>query len=138
MSDEMEQKKVQESVVAPKQVKQTNKTVNTTMNNDPQKPVIDDKVKLPKPQFTPETLSLLLDAAYAGIDVTDLSQIENNISGRNELELNKWNQDIDISIIGNSTFDQRKMIRSKVTIVLIGGDGKLKKLPAKIRQISQL
>ncbi|MDT2018039.1 MAG: thioesterase, partial [Planktomarina sp.] len=30
------------------------------------------------------------------------------------------------------------IFRSKVTIVLIGGDGKLKKLPAKIRQISQL
>ena len=30
------------------------------------------------------------------------------------------------------------IFRSKVTIVLIGGDGKPKKLPAKIRQISQL
>lgn len=117
MSYEMEQKKVQEVVVAPKQVDQTKKTVNATMNNDPQKPVIDDKVKLPKPQFTPETLSFLLDAAYSGIDVTYLSQIENNVSGRNELELHKWNQDIDISIIGNSSFDQRKMISESVFTV---------------------
>ena len=117
MSDEMEQKKVQEAVVAAKQVNQTNKTVNATMNNDPQKPVIDDKAKLPKPRFTPETLSLLLDTAYAGIDFTYLSQIENNISGRNELELYKWSQDIDISIIGNSTFEQRKMISESVFTV---------------------
>ena len=40
MSDEMEQKKVQESVVSPKQVKQTNKTVRATKLTPPHTGVV--------------------------------------------------------------------------------------------------
>ena len=112
--DSNDTEKNTEIISSPERFDQPKQIVKPVINNDPQKSVFDDKANLPQPQFTPETLSLLLDTAYADINFTYLSQIENNISGRNELELHKWNQDIEISIIGNSTFDQRKMISESV------------------------
>ena len=105
----IEKKKFQEDNETPKQVDRSEKKFEVVKDNS-QKTILDSKANLPKPEFTPEVLSLLLDAAYQGINFTYLSQLENNIAGRNELELFKWDQNIDISIIGNSTFEQRKMI----------------------------
>jgi len=108
-----EKKKFQEDNETPKQVDRSEKKFEVVKDNS-QKTILDSKANLPKPEFTPEVLSLLLDAAYQGINFTYLSQLENNIAGRNELELFKWAQNIDISIIGNSTFEQRKMISESV------------------------
>jgi hypothetical protein len=67
------------------------------------------------PDFTPETLALMMDVAFTNVEFNSLLELKENIESSSDYanDVKKWDEDISIAIDG-ANFEQRKVISQTV------------------------